>query len=283
MKRLVEFIRSIYVVVLFVVLEVAAVGYYARSTCYTQARLLSRFALVAGGVHDACAGVRRYFTLGRENRILTARIAQLEEQLARYDDEAARQQLDSMPLPDLPRFRMLPARVVSNPTGRTQNLLILDRGSRDGVCEGMSVLSSEGAMVGFVIDCSPGYAIALPALHTSFRASGRLAETDYIGSIYWDGADPHTVLLGDVSKYADPQPGQSVVTMGLSEHFPADIPVGTVESAELNQTQTAYTVRVRLTAEIPRLRHVVLVENRDRAEIDTLRTSPKINLQIRPE
>ena len=42
MRRLVEFIRSIYVVVLFVLLELAAVSYYARATAYTEARLLAR-------------------------------------------------------------------------------------------------------------------------------------------------------------------------------------------------------------------------------------------------
>ena len=41
MRKLFEFIRSIYVVVLFVALEVAAISYYAHSTHYTQARLIA--------------------------------------------------------------------------------------------------------------------------------------------------------------------------------------------------------------------------------------------------
>lgn len=42
MRKLLEFIRSVYVVVLFVVLEAIAISYYAHSTYYTQARLLAR-------------------------------------------------------------------------------------------------------------------------------------------------------------------------------------------------------------------------------------------------
>ena len=55
MRKLFEFIRSIYVVVLFVALEVAAISYYAHSTHYTQARLLARSNQVAGGVHGLFA------------------------------------------------------------------------------------------------------------------------------------------------------------------------------------------------------------------------------------
>ncbi len=63
MRKLLEFIRSIYVVVLFVVLEVAAVSYYARSSYYTEARLLARSNRVAGGVRSFFGGIRRYFML----------------------------------------------------------------------------------------------------------------------------------------------------------------------------------------------------------------------------
>ena len=57
MRKLLEFIRSIYVMVLFVVLEAIAVGYYAHSTYYTQARLLARSNQVVGGVHGMFADI----------------------------------------------------------------------------------------------------------------------------------------------------------------------------------------------------------------------------------
>lgn len=52
----------------------------------------------------------------------------------------------------------------------------------------MAVLSSDGAMAGYVVDCTERYAVAMSVLNTSFRASGKLAGSDYFGSIYWDGA-----------------------------------------------------------------------------------------------
>ena len=41
MYRLLEFIRRSYVTLLFIVLEIIAIGLYARSTYYTQATILA--------------------------------------------------------------------------------------------------------------------------------------------------------------------------------------------------------------------------------------------------
>ena len=240
MRKLLEFIRSVYVVVLFVVLEAIAISYYAHSTYYTQARLLARSNQLVGGVHGLFAGVRHYFSLGRENRELLAHVARMKERLALYEEAETAARLDGyMQDIGVSKYRIMTASVTSNTVNRAQNLIVLNRGRRDGVAEEMAVLSSDGAMAGYVVDCTERYAVAMSVLNTSFRASGKLAGSDYFGSIYWDGGDQHTVVLDELSKYADPQPGQEVVTTGFSQYFPADVLIGWVESAHLNETRTA--------------------------------------------
>lgn len=282
MRKLLEFIRSVYVVVLFVVLEAIAISYYAHSTYYTQARLLARSNQVVGGVHGLFAGVRHYFSLGRENRELLAHVARMKERLALYEEAETAARLDGyMQDIGVSKYRIMTASVTSNTVNRAQNLIVLNRGRRDGVAEEMAVLSSDGAMAGYVVDCTERYAVAMSVLNTSFRASGKLADAEYYGSIYWDGLDQNVVILGELSKYADPKPGQEVVTTGFSQYFPADVLIGWVESASLNETRTAYTVRVRLAAEMSRLNEVVLVGNRDFYEIRNLQQSEQIEQHTR--
>ena len=103
-------------------------------------------------------------------------------------------------------------------------------------------------MVGYVVDCTERYAIALSVLSNSFRTSGKLSGTDYAGLIYWDGTDPHIVLMSDSSKYAEPKPGQEVETTTGSLFFPDGIKIGRIIEAHLNETGTTYTARVELTA-----------------------------------
>lgn len=284
MHKLFEFIRSVYVGVLFVVLEIIAVSYYARSSYYTQARLLTYSNEVGGGVHSAFAGVRHFFTLGSENRALLARLAVMEERLSKYQEAETMERLDSY-MSDIAesKFRATIAAIVGNTVNRSQNLITLNRGRSSGVVPNMAVLAPDGSMVGYVVDCTERYAVAMSVLNTSFRASGRLAGTDYYGMIYWDALDQHVVVLSELSKYSDPQPGQEVVATGFSQYFPADILIGWVESAEMNETRTAYTVRVRLAAEMSSLHDVILVENRDMNEIRDLESSDKVQEQTRPD
>lgn len=282
MRKLLEFIRSTYVVVVFVVLEAIAISYYAHSTYYTQARLLARSNQVVGGVHGLFAGIRHYFSLGRENRNLLAYVAELKERLAMSEEIGDVVRLDSyMQELGASKYRVMTASVISNTVNRAQNLIVLNRGRRDGVVEEMALLASDGSMAGYVVDCSERYSVVMSVLNTSFRASGKLVGDDYFGSIYWDGVDPHTVVLDELSKYAEPQPGQEVVTTGFSQYFPADVLIGWVESAELNETRTAYKVRVRLAAEMSRLTDVILVENRDMSEVRGLQNSEKVEQHTR--
>ncbi|MDE6876794.1 MAG: rod shape-determining protein MreC [Alistipes sp.] len=276
MHKLIEFIRSIYLVVLFVVLEALAIGYYARSTYFTQARLLARSNAAAGSVHEFSAGVRCYFRLEAENRILLDRVALLEERLAQYDEAANIDRLKRYML-DLggSKFRVMTATVVSNTINRAQNFVTINRGLRDGVTPDMALLAPGGSMLGYIVDCTDRYSVAIPLLNTSFRASGKLEGTDYFGSVYWDGVDPHSVLLGELSKYAEPKIGQRVITTGFSQFFPENVLIGWVESASMNENRTAYTVRLKLATDFARLTDIILIENRDACEV--------LDLQARQE
>lgn len=278
MRKLIEFIRSVYVVVLFVLLEAAAIGYYARSTDYAQARLLARSTEVALGARSAFASVRHYFSLASENRVLLDRIGRLEERLSEFEETVNAAHLDScMQQVGASKYRLMTATVVANSINRNRNMMTINRGRRDGVTEEMAVLAPDGSMAGYVVACSERYSVAMSVLNTSFRASGKLEGSDFFGSIRWDGLDQHVVILDELSKYADPQPGQEVLSTGFSQYFPADILIGWVESAELNETRTAYTARVRLAAELSRLTDVILVENRDLYEIRDLEASERVN------
>ena len=166
--KLIEFIRSIYLVVLFVVLEALAVGYYARSTFFTQARLLARSNAAAGAVHEFFAGVQRYFRLETENRVLLDRVAVLEERLAQYEEAANIDRLKRyiLDLGGCSKFRVMTATVISNTINRSQNFVTINRGLRDGVTPDMALLAPGGSMLGYIVDCTDRYSFALPILNT---------------------------------------------------------------------------------------------------------------------
>ncbi len=277
MRRLVEFIRSIYVVVLFVLLEIAALSYYARSTAYTEARLLARTNSVVGGINGLVTDMGNFFRLGRENRALTTRIATLEEELARYReaDEAGRLKVELRTMGDS-KYRMSEAAVVSNTVGRAHNYITLNRGGADGITNGMGVITPDGSIAGYIVDYTEHYAVAVSILNPVFRGSGTPEGTSYQGAIRWDGKNPHFVTLEGLSKYAEPHEGQKILSTGFESYFPAGLMIGTVESATLDEVGTTYTVRVRLSADLSAMNNLIIIENLDHQEIHELQQSEVI-------
>lgn len=275
MYKLIEFIRRIYVVLLFIVIEAIALNYYAHSSYYTQAKILSHANRVTGGVQSAIFGVKHYFTLRRENELLSERIAELEMQVSVYRGQAADAAIDSMQLgiEELAQYRYTTARVVSNSISRERNYITLNRGMSHGVTENMAVITPDGVMVGYVVGCSERYSVVMPMLNIDFRTSGKIAGDDHFGSISWGGGSPYKVNMTELSKYADIEIGDEVVSSGLSHYFPEGVKIGSVESFRLNDSQTAYDVVIRLAADATRISNVILIENLDYGEASHLEES----------
>lgn len=275
MYKLIEFIRRIYVVLLFIVIEAIALNYYAHSSYYTQAKILSHANRVTGGVQSAIFGVKHYFTLRHENELLSERIADLEMQIAVYRDRAAAAGIDSLQLQidELSQYRYTTARIVSNSIARDRNYITLNRGIMHGVTENMAVISPDGVMVGYVIGCSERYSVVMPLLNVDFRTSGKIAGDDHFGSISWGGGSPYRMEMTELSKYADIEVGDEVVSSGLSHYFPEGVKIGYVESYSLNDTQTAYDVTIRLAADVTKISNVIVIENLDYGEVSHLEES----------
>ncbi len=283
MYKLIEFLRRIYVVLLFIAIEAIALSHYAHSSYYTQAKILSRAHSVAGGIQSSIFGVKHFFTLRSENETLTQRVAELESELAQYRGKQADDATDALTMEgidpeiaeSLSQYRYTTARIISNSISRSRNFITLNRGFMHGVVNNMAVISPSGMMIGYVVGCSERYSVVLSVLNTDFRTSGKVAGDEHFGSISWSGKSPYKVEMNDLSKHADIEVGDEVVTAGLSHFFPEGIKIGYVEKYEINDTQTSYHATIRLAADMTKLNNVILIENVDYGEITDLEQNPQ--------
>ena len=272
MNRLLEFIKRIYVVLLFVLLECIAMWQYATSTPYTEAKILSRTTAVGGYFSKKITNINHFFSLPTENNMLTRRIAELEQTLERerelladYTEESwQRKMADEGDL----HYRYYPARVASMTISHLRNFIILDKGERDGIKKNMGVITPDKNLVGYIIDCSERYSVAMPVLNTEFTMGGSLQMTNYTCSVRWSGESPYHVDIIDVSTYAQPEIGMAVEAW--SERLPKGVIVGHIESFEHNAAKTAFTARLKLAVDMSALNNVLIVENTHYGEIESL-------------
>lgn len=274
MQRLLEFIKQIYVVFIFLLLEGVALWCYATSTPYTEAKILSRTSAIGGAVSGMVTEVQQFFTLPEKNRELTARVAHLEEVLAsRIEDDV----IDIDSLTNMMNahtelaYRYYPARVVSMTSSRLRNYIVIDRGEDDGIAPNMGVITPDRALVGYVVSCSPRYSVVMPILNENFRIGGSLAQNNYTGSVRWSGKSTHHVELFDLSTYSNPELGMAVEVR--SERLPEGILIGHIADYEYNATQTAFKATLHLAVDITRLDNVIVVENSHYGEIEGLMNS----------
>ncbi len=262
MLKFLLFLRRIHVVLLFVVLEALAIGFFVRSNLYYKARFAGISSAITHNVYQQVDRIQSYFGLRKENQRLVSEIAALRGQLGSYRAQSP-VLFDS--LASLRYYDYRTARVINNKITKRENYLTIDQGSLDGIEPDMALLTDQG-IVGYVVRCSDHYSVAISILNTQeFRTSGRIKGSEYFGSVYWDGASYREVILDEVPKYASLAVGDTVVTTDYSYIFPPDQPIGRVSSFELING-TFFKARVELFADMGCLRHVYAVRYRDQQE-----------------
>lgn len=278
MYKLIEFLRRIHVVLLFIIIEAIALNYYAHSSFYTQAKILSRANSVVGGLQRSVFSVKHFFALRSENEILSARVAELENNLAAYREREANMatdtltmaQIDSTFVEQLTQYSYLPARIISNTINRNRNFITLNRGRQHGIMEDMAVITPDGSMVGYVVGCSDRYSVVISILNGDFTTSGKISGDEHFGSITWNGHSPHKVQMSELTKYAEFEEGAPVVSSGLSHIFPEGVKIGFVESFTENENQTSFDVVVRLAADMTKISNVLVISNNGYVEATEL-------------
>lgn len=264
MLKLLLFLKRIHYALLFIALEAIAISVFLHGNIYQKARIAGASSRLVSGVYDKIADVSGYFGLRAENDRLTAEIARLRSEMSahRHADSLSGR-TDSVS--GLQYYQYQPARVIRNSISKRENYLTIDRGSLDGVEPEMALVSDDG-IVGYVVHCSDHFSVAVSILNArEFRTSGCIKGSDFAGSIYWDGLSHREVILDEIPKYADMQVGDTVVTTNYSYIFPPDQPIGTVQSFEM-VNGTFYKVRVRLFADLAKLRYVYAVRYLEQEE-----------------
>lgn len=218
-------------------------------------------ALIIGGlgmVQQAFAWIPNPIALEKENRALRQINLDLQQEVmllrrAGVENAQLRRMLG---LKSESRLPLLPASVVGKTVFRTRQFLTLDRGSRDGVMIGMTVMTDAG-LVGSVIATSAHYAIVQTLFNRDVRVSARLEQTRQEGIILWDGFD--YLLLQNIPKTEHVNVGDRVLTSALSTRYLPEIPIGHVKNVINDPTSMFYRIVVEPAVEFGRLEQVFVI------------------------
>lgn len=133
---------------------------------------------------------------------------------------------------DTAHFPLIPANVVSRSLSRSQGVLTVNVGNLNNVKQGMPVINDQG-LVGIVYSTSDNYAIVRTLKNMDLKLTVKDERSRVDGIMKWTGSD---LVIIDVPKTYDIEPGDRVITSDLSSVVPMPLPVGLVVG--LNKVRT---------------------------------------------
>jgi rod shape-determining protein MreC len=160
-------------------------------------------------------------------------------------------------------FQPLAARVVGKEPDFWYQTIVVDRGRKDDVLEGMIVLAPAG-VVGQVIHTSEHYAKVLLANAPSSAIDAMIQKNRTRGII--KGVGEKGYLLEYVLRNADVEIGDQIVTAGIGGIFPPGIPLGKVSKIRRKKRGMFQEIEVTPFVDFQKL-EFVLIDPTDRKKM----------------
>ena len=274
MEALFAFIKRYNYVFVFLLLEIFSIVFITQNSNCQGSKIVQAGNAVAGRCYGTMSLIRDYFGLRKENERLAAENAELR---ARLESSYISYNLREFVHEDTvykQRYSYTEARVVKNSWNQTNNYIMINKGRLQGVHLDQAVISPQG-IVGVVVNTTDNFATVMPVLHSNSRNSVRINRINTNGSLLWRGGDFRFATLVDIPTTHTLKTNDTIVTSGMANDFPEGVMVGFVDKVMTERGSGFYTIKVRLATEFNKLDHVYIIDNRFKAEQDSLMARTK--------
>jgi len=223
----------------------------------------------------AANGVGRWFSgtwsaLGELKR-LRLELAEAREKLVEYErasrdlmelrreNQALRAQLGYA---ESLTYRYVPARLIAKDPGNLFSTMVLDRGSRHGVRNGLPVVAFRGGLqglVGRVVMTGLATCTVQPITDPDSYVAARLANSRFDGLV--SGRTSELLVMSYVKKLAlqEVQYGELVVTSGMGQVFPEGVHIGRVREMQAKGYEASLELEVEPIVDFGRLEYVFIL------------------------
>lgn len=272
MRNILVFIIRYHFLLLFLLLEVFSITLLVNSTYYQSSAILKAGNRVTGRFYIGISNVTDYLNLRTINEQLASENAMLRQMKG---ISYLRNDTNSFWVNDTlykQQYKYVVAKVVLNTIGKRNNYIMLDKGSRSGIQKDMAVITSHG-IVGTVVNVSENFSWVMSLLNKQTRISGRILKNNQMGTIVWNGVDHRYGTLVDIPAHVKIARGDTIVSSGFSNIFPAGILIGTISDFRVEQGDHFYTIPFKFSVDFNALQYVYVVRNLMKEEQESLEKS----------
>ena len=267
MQQIINFFIKNSTKLLFLLLLVISFALVLRTHTFHKSSFISSANGVTGYVYENVNNLKEYMRLKTENDALVLENALLKKQA--FNSAVI---TDSIPI-ELPllttqedTYNVIVAKVIKNEFNTKENYLTIKGGEREGITKDLGVINSNG-IVGIIQKTSTKYSTVQSILNAKSKINAKIKGSNHFGTLQWDGKSTGYVQLNDIPRLAELFQGDTIVTGGISDIFPENIPIGTIEKAYTTESSNYFTIEVKLFNDMTNLGYVYVIKNNDIKEI----------------
>lgn len=253
---------------------------------YQQSVYLTSANAVSSAVYNGISSISSYFNLKDINEDLQSRNALLEMEVVDLRNQVNNYRMQipdtSSIQPALRPYSFVVAHVISNSISQTYNYITINRGSAEGIETEMGVVDQNG-VVGMVNVVGKHSARVISLLNPHMRLSCKVKNSDFFGSMVWDGKDPEYAIMQQLPKHARFVKGDTIITSGYSAVFPEGIIVGTIVSSVKELSDNFVSLKIKLSTNFTQLSTVRAIKNQNKAEFDAIKASDETDADNQEE
>lgn len=276
MRNIFSFIRRYSIFLLFVILQILSLYFLFTYNRSHRAKGLG----FAGGITSYFNGkynaMEDFFTMQEENRrvhrlndslmnLLNTNFVKADSGTTVFSDSAFRDTSGSVR-----HYVWRSAQVLYSTSGSDKNYLQINRGRSSGIGDDMGVFSSDGGLVGKVINTGNNFSEVMSLLHVVNKFSVQLKRTGSAGMLSWDGKSPKELTLSNIPKTDSVRRGDTIVTGTYSRSYPPGRLVGIVSKVLIDKSSNFFILKVQPAANLTNLQQVFVVENVNYNELEQL-------------
>jgi len=270
MQQLIYFIQKYRYFLFFLFLELIAFQLIINNLSFHKSKFINSASSITGGFYSKTNSMRDYFQLDIENKELLN-----ENLILRNKLEKLSQSIDTPAITEIfektdfrQRYSYIQGRIEKNQFRSNYNFLTINLGKKDSLVPEMGVINSKG-ILGITENVLHSYSRVRSILNKNSKINAKLKNSNYFGTLTWDGFDYNITQLLDIPRQARLKVGDTIITGGMSSIFPEGIPIGSIDNI-VNEVSIKRIINIKLFNDMSSLKNIYVVKDFDKQQLMNL-------------
>ena len=268
MQQILFFFQKFKYFLFFLFLEFIALSFTFNNLNFHKSKFVNSANSISGGIYTILANSSEYLELKTLNEQLSAENTRLKNLFAHNKLFSTEDSITIDTTKYYQKYTYTQAKIIKNSYSKPFNFLTIDGGRNQGIDKEMAVVNSKG-IIGITDQTQNLYTRVQSILNKNSRINARLKNSNYFGTLNWNGKDYRTVQLSDLPRQAPLKIGDTIETDGKSTIFPEGILIGTISKVNTGNT-IDNKVDIKLFNDMSNLRYIYVIKNLHKEEIQSL-------------